>query len=146
MHPSAPWLPLFLIAGLTACAGAPDRQETSPPLPLTGTEWTAQTIAGEAVTGRAPSISFAAENRSFGYAGCNQFFAQYHIQGPELRISHIGSTRKACEPERNALEQSYLRGLETVRSYERSAAELRLLDETGTPVVIYSPTAPAGQP
>ncbi len=133
-------LPLAFL-GLTACSQQPTLPDTSSlsPNSLIDTQWEVAELYGEPVPGRAPTLAFSNDNRSHGYAGCNQFFGQYELQETEFTISRIGSTRMLCEEERNRVEQRYLRGLQTVRQATLQGPELILLDEEKQVVVRLRP-------
>lgn len=132
------FLPLTL-TGLVACSQWSTRPDTAAITPdsLIGTQWEVAELYGQPVAGRAPTMAFSDNNRSHGYAGCNQFFGQYQILDTEFSISRIGSTRKLCEEERNQIEQRYLRGLATVRHATLQGRELMLLDEAHNVVVRF---------
>lgn len=137
-------LPLTFL-GLAACAQQstlPDATAITPEF-LVGTQWEVSELYGQPVPGRAPTIAFSDDNRSHGYAGCNQFFGHYQLQGDAFSIDRIGSTRKLCEEERNQIEQRYLRGLKTVRQAIRQDLDLILLDEAQQVVVHFRPLTEA---
>lgn len=132
-------LPLTL-SGLAACSLQPSlpKATSASPDSLIGSQWEATELYGQPIDGKAPTLVFTSD-RSHGYAGCNQFFSQLELQEDSFRLSRIGSTRMSCEPHRNQLEQTYLRGLGKVRRAQRQGEDLILLDETGTPVVRFRP-------
>jgi len=96
--------------------------------PLAGTSWTLMELNGRAVTStRVPTLLFDQADRISGFAGCNSYFATYHVQGAQLHVAEIGSTRMACTDERStATEQQYLEALRTVTRWDRSGPTLTL--------------------
>lgn len=48
-----------------------------------------------------------------GFAGCNRFFAQAHLEDEVLLVSELGMTRKICTNEINQLENRVLQSLKS---------------------------------
>lgn len=68
-----------------------------------------------------------------GSSGCNRLFASYQINGSELTIGPVGSTRKFCaENDLMLQEQQILQALKQVRRYEIRANQLRLVGFYGS--------------
>jgi len=114
-------------------AGEPSSQptqstETAGANPLAGTAWTLVELNGRAVSAtRVPTLRFEQGDRLNGFAGCNTYFATYQVQGSQLQVADIGSTRMACTDERStATEQQYLEALRTVSRWDRSGPTLTL--------------------
>jgi heat shock protein HslJ len=79
-----------------------------------------------------------------GYSGCNQYNAQYTLDGEVVTVGPIATTRRACEEERTERELEYLTALEKVTGYEISRDSLRLLDANGQLALMFVPAeAPA---
>lgn len=60
------------------------------------------------------------QQRVHGFAGCNQWFGNYRLDGNQLSISHIASTRKACAPALMEQENRYLQALPKVERWDFS--------------------------
>lgn len=95
--------------------------------------WTLIEISGNAVDlPRPPSIQFdLAAGRAVGFGGCNRFNSAIQADGSSLRLHGAASTKMACPGQAMALEDEFLRALETVRGYRQSGNRLELLDEGG---------------
>ena len=134
----------LVYAALCACATTDSDTPVVPTIPqLENTEWHVTRLGDASLPDKPLTISFAADNRGFGYAGCNRFFAQYTQQDEALQLSHIGSTRMSCEPERNKLEQRYLRGLLEVRTLVPQEQGIALQNAQGETLMELSPIADA---
>jgi heat shock protein HslJ len=77
------------------------------------------------------SITFEAGKVS-GFAGCNNFFGMYTLQGSNLGISGLASTRKACEKTIMQMETKFLSSLEKNRRFliSQDGMRLTLIGET----------------
>ncbi len=97
--------------------------------------YVAEWIGDDAVVGRTPvSLTLSAE-RAYGNAGCNHWFASYHLEGETLRFENIGSTRKMCMPELMEQEQRFLDLLSRVERWDVSNIDqLRLWPAEGAPI------------
>lgn len=77
------------------------------------------------------SLSFAADSRVSGSAGCNNFMGTYTLSGSSLKLGPAAATRKFCaQPGVMEQEQQFLKALEsaaTIRQ-EGERAELRTAD------------------
>lgn len=76
--------------------------------------------------------------RAHGFAGCNQWFGDYRLDGAQLRISRIASTRKACAPALMEQEQRYLNALPLVERWNFDEhGQLQLWPATGAPIRLW---------
>jgi len=50
------------------------------------------------------TLHFRAKNTFGGSSGCNNFFGSYEIQDLSLSFSHVGATRKMCDPKSMRIE------------------------------------------
>jgi heat shock protein HslJ len=73
-------------------------------------------------------IQFGAEGKVSGHSGCNRYFGPYQTSGKRLRLGPLASTKMACDPEHNALEQRWFRTLDRTRYYEATHLLLILKD------------------
>ena len=70
------------------------------------------------------TITFAADGRAHGNAGCNHWFAGYTLKGQALNFDPAGSTRKLCAPALMEQEQRFLKQL--------AASQMWNIDSSGT--------------
>lgn len=89
--------------------------------------WRFERITGVAVLpDRAPTVSFAADGKMSGSAGCNRFVGSYSATGHELAVSDAGVTRMMCEPPLMEQEQRALAALRGAERFEFDGAALLL--------------------
>jgi len=60
----------------------------------------------------------SAQKKATGFAGCNNFFADYEINGAELKFGPAGSTRMACPNLQTGLETEFLTALDKTVGWE----------------------------
>ena len=92
------WTWIFA-AGLAACAAAPPgppRPVSSQPAPtVAGTRWLGEVADG--IDPRAvPRLEFVREGRVSGYTGCNLFSGTWKMEGDEVRVGALASTKRLC--------------------------------------------------
>jgi len=90
---------------------------------IEGPEWQLVEVGGFAVSPlpgeRQPFILFdAMKKQATGFAGCNNFFGSYELDGPALRFGPLGATRMFCEVEPGEVELKFMGALEKTRSWE----------------------------
>ena len=98
----------------------------------------AEWIGDEPVVGRTPlSLTFS-EDRVYGNAGCNHWFATYQRNGQQIRFSNIGSTRKMCPELIMKQEQHFLELLSQVERWDVSNIDqLRFWPAEGAPIRVW---------
>nr|WP_217477003.1 META domain-containing protein [Stutzerimonas stutzeri] len=98
----------------------------------------AEWIGDEPVVGRNPvSLTFS-EDRAYGNAGCNHWFANYQRDGQTLRFSDIGSTRKLCAEHIMKQEQHFLELLSRIERWDVSKIDqLRFWPAEGAPLRVW---------
>lgn len=98
----------------------------------------AEWIGDEPVVGRNPvSLTFS-EDRAYGNAGCNHWFANYQRDGQTLRFSDIGSTRKLCAEHIMKQEQHFLELLSKIERWDVSKIDqLRFWPAQGAPLRVW---------
>jgi heat shock protein HslJ len=76
-----------------------------------------------------------------GSAGCNNFFGSYEVNGTDIAIGPLNSTRKACGGPAGVMEQEqqFLSALETASTFQFVGERLGLRTETGALAVSLSP-------
>lgn len=134
--------PSRLALALAACASAliaAACASTAPPAlssDLAGTRWTVQSIDGDAVGPRAPSIAFAQEDRISGLAGCNRFFGVYEAEAGHIDVRALGRTEMACDQPVMRVEEAFLDMLAGAQIYRRDAGRLVITAEGGRSLVL----------
>jgi heat shock protein HslJ len=68
------------------------------------------------------------EKQTTGFAGCNNFFGRYELDGSLLTFGPMGSTRMACPDLETGLEASVFEALERTRQWKQANEEMLLLD------------------
>jgi heat shock protein HslJ len=97
------------------------------PAKLLGGEWVCVTIGGKAAGGgRAPTLTFGDDGRVTGFSGVNRFSTDYTSARGVVRFGQLVSTKMASDPDRMALERSFLEALTKVDSFSVEAGLLRL--------------------
>ncbi|GIZ13287.1 META domain-containing protein [Pseudomonas sp. NCCP-436] len=127
-------LPLVLLASaLTGCAGTAPQLQTEHAYRV---EW----IGERPLIDRSHlSITFAADGRAHGNAGCNHWFASYQLDGERLRFESPGSTRRMCAPALMEQEQRFLAALEKVERWDfNSIGQLQLWPVSGKPIRLWA--------
>jgi heat shock protein HslJ len=95
-------------------------------------------IGGDAVTnplaGTSITALFAEDGKLSGSTGCNQYFSTYKLDGDQLTIGPLGSTKMACPEPPGVMEQevAILALLENTSAYYINADTLFLLDANGS--------------
>jgi heat shock protein HslJ len=121
---------LFLV--LLACSAktATTKTATAQAPVLSDGEWTLQSIKGEAVGGLKKPITLkitTADKRAAGYAGCNQFFSSYTLDGKSISFASAGRTKMFCKDTMD-MEEKFLSVLGNVNSYKYESNKLLLLE------------------
>lgn len=113
-----------------------DRPPAAAPSPVGS--WRLASLGGKDVpTSITTTLEIAADGKVSGRGGCNGFGGTATIQGRVIRFSRMVSTMMACEPDKMAQEQRFLKALERVHrwSFERQTGRLVLLDRGGRPLM-----------
>lgn len=95
---------LLLMAGLLSLAAC------SADVPVSGTEWRVESLGASTqpfADGNA-RVAFDEKGRISAYAGCNRMGGSYTVNGNELAISRMMSTRMACFPEQKIRDEQAL--------------------------------------
>ncbi|MGQ7957121.1 META domain-containing protein [Pseudomonas sp. SP16.1] len=84
------------------------------------------------------TITFAADGRAHGHAGCNHWFAGYSLNGDALDFDVPGSTRKMCAPALMEQERRFLDAIGQVQRWDFNAIDqLQLWPATGKPIRLW---------
>lgn len=95
---------------------------------LSGKRWILSAMGERRVSADKPYIEFDGEqHRISGDSGCNRFFGSVQITGASVKISQLGSTKRAClSADANRLENEFLQTLEKATRFSVESNELRL--------------------
>jgi heat shock protein HslJ len=94
---------------------------------LMSTEWVLEDLGGSSVVEDALStIRFDDAGRVMGSGACNRFNGPYVLDGDQLTIGPLASTRRACESAISIQESRYLQAIEATERAEVSAPFLFL--------------------
>jgi heat shock protein HslJ len=72
-----------------------------------------------------------AQKQATGFAGCNNFFGSYELDGSSLTFGPMGATRMACPDLETGLEASVFNALESARKWKIEGGDLLLLKAHG---------------
>jgi heat shock protein HslJ len=108
---------------------------------LEGTNWQLSGIVeGDTVASSIvdEKINIQFENGQVGgSSGCNQYFADYTLDGEKLTLGVIGGTEMACEDEIAQREVAFLTALGQVTGYQIERSTLTLLDAGGNAMMSF---------
>lgn len=108
-------------AAATLAAAAPA------PVPLWGTAWRLENLAGAAVLDNAPAtLEFSGEGRASGRGSCNRFNGVVTVEGGTIRFGGLAATRMACLEAVMRQEESYFAALRDADRYEVDGGTLRI--------------------
>ena len=100
----------------------------SKPTPLSGTEWVATRINGDAVSGNAPTLMIDG-NKAYGSGSCNRYTGQITVGNKDaIQFGPAASTRMACPGNADQQEAAYFNALQSVTAYHLNNNDLILLD------------------
>ncbi|WP_300380468.1 META domain-containing protein [Henriciella sp.] len=118
-------------ADLDVIALAPTRAAVVDKSELTGREWLAARMGGEALlhTSRV-TINFSEDGRLSGNASCNAYTGSYTLEEGELSIGPLALTRKACVPQLMDQEQGFISMLQNVSDVRVDRTGKLLLETT----------------
>ena len=113
-------------------------KQATPPLVadaagIEGIQWYLTEVGGSPVSPMAddkqPHILLDPEEKqATGFAGCNNFFGRYELDGSSLTFGPMGATRMACPDLETGLEASVFEALESTRKWKIEGRDLLLLD------------------
>lgn len=127
-------LPLALFAGaLSGCASDAAQLET-------GRSYRVEWIGERPLIDRSHlTVTFAADGRAHGHAGCNHWFAGYSLKEDAIRFEAPGSTRKLCAPALMEQEQRFLAALSEVQRWDfNGIGQLQLWPASGKPIRLWA--------
>jgi len=101
---------------------------------IEGPEWQLVEVSGSPVSPLAgekqPHIIFDPSKKQVtGFAGCNNFFGSYDLDGSALKFGPVGASRMFCEGEAGEVELKLMQALEQTRSWEIRDGALLLIKD-----------------
>jgi heat shock protein HslJ len=136
----------LLASGLAACAapsnpgGYPGSAAPAPPAAAAAPSLSAQSLAGTRWMGVidpsidkrfAPWLEFVAEGRVSGYTGCNLLHGAWKIDGGEVRVGPLVTTKRACAGPEQGIERRFVGALNDQSRVTREADRLVFTTPTG---------------
>ncbi len=120
MHSVDPVSPASDMGTLTMVrVSAPPQTGASP---LQGAEWVVEDIGGGGIIDNSRvTIRFGNDGRLSGRGGCNSYGAPYTLDGNGLKIGRAAATMMACAPALMRQEGTFIRLLEQVQRFDRTA-------------------------
>jgi heat shock protein HslJ len=119
------------------------------PIPTDSIEGPTWRLQEQAVDGQLAALPDGATatlvlvgGQASGNGGCNDYFAEYTLDGPSLTFGEIGSTLMFCEGPGSDVETAYFANLALVASWMSDGASLTLSDADGNALLVYG-SAPA---
>jgi heat shock protein HslJ len=122
-----PLASLCALLGVAACVAAPregaPQRSPEPPASLVGTRWVGVVDAG-ADPRTLPRLEFIREGRLTGYTGCNLMSGAWRVEGDEVRLGPIVTTKRLCVGPEAEVERRLLAAIQgrVTREGERLVA------------------------
>ena len=123
-------MPLSL--ALFACSNESNIKETIQPIQLQQLQKNWQLISLDNKAIQANSYFQISEGVASGNLACNNFTGTVELQENKMRINHIASTRKMCQPELNNIEMTLTSTLSSWSEIAINAQKLTLTSERHT--------------
>ncbi|MFE4968901.1 META domain-containing protein [Streptomyces sp. NPDC056660] len=97
-----------LVPLAVACGGEKAGVSVGSQPPVTGIEWTVDSVTVDGTTRRAPASAHVKidDGKAIGSYGCNQFSATAKVTDDRIRLSNARTTRMACDNTRMAFERA----------------------------------------
>jgi heat shock protein HslJ len=136
------------IVFLCGCATSNEPSGIPAPLELDGSHWAVTEYRADdgglvsVLPESEVTVAFDAGARITGSAGCNAYFASYTLDSEGLRFGAPGATRRFCGEPSGLMDQEFrfLALLEQVAGMRLAGGTLRLLSDSGEPLVMLVPT------
>ncbi len=120
---------LMLAAALVSTACTTSKNGAADQATLTAHQWKIVKVYDQPAVGEeTPTMAFEAD-RVYGNTGCNNYFAQYTIDGNRLTLTNAGATNRLCA---NAgSEAAILKALNEIASFRLDKKTVLLYDASG---------------
>lgn len=114
---------------------------------LAGTNWLVNFVSTGSEDGTVSSLdsqpaeqtlSFDAEGKFNGNAGCNSYFGSFEVAENNLSLGAIGSTKMACPEDVMTAETAFLTALEKSATYQITGSTLQIRDAVGNTLVTFT--------
>ncbi|MEQ8825217.1 MAG: META domain-containing protein [Filomicrobium sp.] len=122
---------VIVAVSVLAIAGCDATNSANQLTDLTETSWKVEGIPKQVTA----TMSFGADGRVTGSAGCNRYFGTYKTSGQTIEISGIGSTRKMCPDVEMSVETELLKSLAVVNRWQVTSDKLKLTGPVDTTLV-----------
>jgi len=114
----------FLAFGLAACAGAPSSPAAATPsASLAGTRWIGA-MPEDSDPRTIPRLEFVGQGRLSGYTGCNMLSGAWTMDGADVRIGALVTTKRLCLGPERETERRLLAALRDGARGHRDAGRL----------------------
>jgi putative lipoprotein len=125
--------------GIAACAAAPPpAMAPAQGASLVGTRWVG-VLGGIQDANSLPRIEFVTDSRLTGYTGCNMMNGSWKLEGGQVRLGPIATTKRACVGPGDLVERRVTAAMTDGRIF-REGANLVFIGSTNERFVF----APAG--
>lgn len=122
-----------------------DKKVADPDRPLTGTTWRVTSLVSTqaistsvALEQSKPTLTIADDGAVSGSTGCNQFTGHATVSGSNIEFGPLATTRKACVPDVDEVEQAVLRVLKGTVQTSIDADQLKLSGADGNGLVLHA--------
>ncbi len=142
---------LILVLVLNACGASDETSGETPyspaPIRLEGSQWVVteyRTESGDlagVMKGSELTMTFDADGKVTGSAGCNRYFASYTLEADAVRFTLPGATRMFCGEPVGLMDQEFrfLSLLEKVAGLRVEGGNLSLEEDSGQPALVLTP-------
>ena len=113
----------LLAFALAACAGSPPPLAAPPSASLAGTRWIGA-MPAESDPRTIPRLEFVLEGRLSGYTGCNMLSGVWTMEGADIRIGALMTTKRLCIGPERETERRLLAALRDGARGHREGARL----------------------
>jgi heat shock protein HslJ len=127
-------------AGMSACAapsnpdgasaGAAPASAAAAPATLAGTRWVG-VIDASLDKRHAPWLEFIREGRLSGFTGCNMLSGGWRMEGGQIRVGPLVTTKRGCLGPEGEIERRVLAALNEQSRVTRDGAKLVFLGSSG---------------
>jgi heat shock protein HslJ/uncharacterized lipoprotein YbaY len=109
---------------------------------VSGVTWEVISLNGQApVANTTITAQFGADGALSGSGGCNNYNAQYTIEGSTIKISSPAATMMACPEPVATQETAYFTALSAATTFTVDGGQLTLADASGNALVVYGVTS-----
>ena len=122
-----------LALGFCACSSVEPDVSSQAPLLKTPSAWQIEDVDQRGIPDAANiHLAFQDDNKLVGSTGCNRLAGSFFLQGRELNIKQVVSTRRACVPALMDIENRLMNALAAVKYAELDrSSRLTLIDASG---------------